>query len=122
MTSARQRALLTELAGPLAGMTRSQALKSLQEHGADGHRVSARSWGYDFDALFELGALTDTHGTRYVKTPADVPPPGPGIEDVKVYDKSMPLHVAFVPEPEPPSTPETPPPIPDPVPGPGPEV
>lgn len=122
MTSARQRALLTELAGPLAGMTRSQALKSLQEHGADGHRVSARSWGYDFDALFELGALTDTHGTRYVKTPADVPPPGPGIEDVKVYDKSMPLHVAFVPEPEPPSTPDTPPSIPDPVPGPGPEV
>jgi hypothetical protein len=122
MTSARQRALLAELSGPLAGMTRSQALKSLQEHGAGGHRVSVRAWGYDFDALFELGALTDTHGTRYVKTPADVPPPGPGTEDVKVYDKSMPLHVAFVPEPESPSTEDTSPPIPLPAPGPGPEV
>lgn len=120
MTSARQQALLAELRGPMAGMTRSQALKHLGTHGGGGFRVSERSWSYDFDALFTAGLLIDTHGTRYVKTPGDVPDPGPGVESVKVYDKSMPLHVTplscLEEPPETQTEPEAQPP------GPGPEV
>ncbi len=83
MADARSRAVLELIAGPLAGMTRGQAIEELTRGGAAGQRGGERTWRRAIDSLMDLGSLSDAHGTVYGRQP------GERVE--KVYAAPMPL-------------------------------
>lgn len=71
MEQARSRAVLKQIAGPLAGMTRGQAIGVLTEDGAGGQRGGERTWRRAIDGLMDAGLISDAHGTVYGRQPGE---------------------------------------------------
>jgi hypothetical protein len=92
MEQARMRAVLEQIAGPLAGMTRGQAIEMLAVDGAGGQRGGSRTWRRAIDALMDVGLLSDAHGTVYGRQP--------GEQVEKVYAAPMPLFAVQAGRPE----------------------